>query len=130
MWHDGGDELPFDPSIIIIFAPKVRHCNTKSCEAAVHIFGRLSLIHDEVFLFTIDLVELGALDACIPGEQGLEMVPNFFGGGECTNMCHIGFRDSLLENVNSRSIELLLDFFAWGQVEWIARRKPKLHTSP
>jgi hypothetical protein len=119
-----------DIVITIIFAPKPGQGRCKSQDPLVHLIGGLIISHNEIPLFTLELIKLGGPDALVPNEKHSEVVPYFIGGAQIVDVCRMSIRHGLLDEMLGGGIELLINFFPSGQVERIMRCKAILYDSP
>jgi hypothetical protein len=58
-WVDGGNEHMLDIVITIVFAPKPSQGHCKSQNPLVNLIGSLIILHNEIHLFTFELIKLG-----------------------------------------------------------------------
>lgn len=87
-------------------------------------------MHDKGFGLVKGNIILGGLDALVTLEQGVETIPSFLGGGTTTDVSNMLSRKSLLDDVNSRLVELGLNVLSWSQIAWVMRMKSMNNTSP
>jgi hypothetical protein len=72
----------FDIIITIVFAPKPGQIRRKNKDPLVHPIGGLIIMHNEIPLFTPELIKLGGPNTLIPNEDHGEVVPYFLGGAK------------------------------------------------
>jgi hypothetical protein len=116
--------------ITIVFAPKPGQGRCNSQDPLVHLIGSLIISHNEIPLFTLELIKLGGPNALVPNEEHSEVVPYFLGGAKIVDVCRMSIWHGLLKEMLGGGIELLINFFHFGQVERIMRCKAILYDPP
>jgi hypothetical protein len=96
----------------------------------VHLIGSLIISHNEIPLYTLELIKLGGSNALVSTEEHGEIVPYFLDGAQIVDVCHMCIRHGLLKEMLGGSIEFLINFFPSGQVERIMRCKAILYGPP
>jgi hypothetical protein len=120
----------FDIVITIVFAPKPKQGYCKCQDPLVHLIGSLIISHNEIPLFTLELIKLGGPNALVPNKDHSEVVPYFLGSARIVDVCRMSIQHDLLKEMLGGGIELLINFFPSDQVERIMRCKVILYDPP